>query len=82
MTTALIELDDLAARRFAEPTPRLIKRLKYLARRGQLPGARKLGGLWYCDLNEFDKPADGPAQPAAPSLADLVERARAERSAQ
>lgn len=83
MTTALIKLEDLAARRFADPTPALIKRLKYLARRGQLPGARKLGSLWYCNLSEFDKPAnDGPAPPPAPSLADLVARARAERSAQ
>lgn len=83
MTTALIEVDTLAARRFAEPTPALVKRLKYLARRGDLPGACKIGSRWFCDLAAFDRhiaPAADPAPPAA-SLADLVARARAERSA-
>jgi len=83
MTTALIEVDTLAARRFAEPTPALVKRLKYLARRGDLPGACKIGSRWFCDLAAFDRhiaPA-GPATPPAASLADLVARARAERSA-
>jgi len=84
MTTALIEVETLAARRFFEPTPALVKRLKYLARRGDLPGACKIGSRWFCDLAAFDRHIanDGPATPPAASLADLVARARAERSAQ
>jgi len=82
--SSLIEVETLAAKRFAEPTAALVKRLKYLARRGDLPGACKIGSRWFCDLTAFDRHiAANDAPPAAPavSLKDLVARARAERSA-
>lgn len=81
---ALIDVDTLAARRFAEPTAALIKRLKYLARRGELPGACKIGARWFCDLTAFDRSLaanDTPAEPPRESLRDIVARARAGRSA-
>jgi len=82
--SSLIEVETLAAKRFAEPTAALVKRLKYLARRGDLPGACKIGSRWFCDLTAFDRHIANDAPPAAPavSLKDLVARARAERSAQ
>lgn len=78
---ALIEIDTLAKRRFADPTPELVRRLKYLARRAQLPGARKIGARWYCDLTVFDQPEAPAASPLTPSVAEMVAAARAARSA-
>ncbi|MFC4819201.1 hypothetical protein [Dokdonella ginsengisoli] len=54
--TELVDLEDLNLLRFPR-SPRNPKTLQRLARNGDLPGARMIGGRWFVDLEKFDAPA-------------------------
>lgn len=71
----LVDLADLNTLRF-QTKPRNIKTLQRLARCGDLPGARMLGGRWVVDLEKFDQgPAPSPI-PQFPSIEDTRARVR------
>jgi hypothetical protein len=50
----LVDLEDLNRLRFPR-SPRNPKTLQRLARCGELPGARMLGGRWFVDIEKFDR---------------------------
>ncbi len=79
--TQLVPIARLAEVRFEDRGATMRRRLTNLARTGRLPGARKLGAQWFCDLQEFDasaKPAaNEPAPDPAISVLDMVAAARA-----
>lgn len=80
----LVPLDRLLELHFEDRSTRMRRRLVALARAAKLPGAKKFGGQWMCDLEVFEARAanDSPPPPApAASLRELVERARAARGA-
>lgn len=61
-----IPLQTLAAERFGDRSK--ARWLQSLARRGELIGARQIGGRWHCDIDAFDAAARVPAV-LAPLLA-------------
>lgn len=54
--TELVDLEDLNRLRFPRSL-RSPKTLQRLARNGELPGARMIGGRWFVDLDKFDAQA-------------------------
>ena len=77
-----VDLPTLATQRFAAlDRKRTMRWLRTLARRDELPGARRFGGRWMVDIQQFDAPPANDPAPAAETLADMVARARAARSA-
>lgn len=55
----LVDLDGLNSARFPQ-APRSRAWLSARARRGELPGARKMGGTWLVDLDAFDAALNAP----------------------
>src|SRR5699024_282272 len=67
----LVDLDGLNATRFPK-SPRSRSWLSARARRGELPGARKMGGTWLVDLDTFDAASALEHPQAVGRSADLL----------
>lgn len=70
----LVSLDDLNRLRFPQSSVKLTK-LQRWCRAGALP-ARKLGGEWYVDLDEFDRQKPAPKQDLSAHVRLVVDRMR------
>lgn len=70
----LVGLDSLNRLRFPQdPVP--LSKLQRWCRVGALP-ARKLGGEWYVDLDEFDHQKTAPKQDLSPHVRLVIDRIR------
>lgn len=78
----LVSLSRLNELRFPQD-PVTITKLQRWCRTDCLPGARKLGGEWYVDLDEFDRDAGVIVTGEKPNVANVVtlalDRMRARR---
>lgn len=74
----LVPLDRLQELCFADSGPRIVPRLRHWARTGRLVGARKVGGIWMCDVDAFRASIEPPAAPAPPvvSFRERVQQLR------
>lgn len=70
----LVPLDRLQELCFADSGPRIVPRLRHWARTGRLAGARKVGGIWMCDLDVFRASIEPKASAPAPTSVSFRER--------
>lgn len=77
----LVTLDRLQELCFRDSGPDIQKRLRHWARTGRLVGARKVGGVWMCDVDAFRASIEPPAAPAPTTAQSLRERVQQLRGA-